>query len=264
MSIFRDFQQYCPERQFYVLSSETKNHWDTYPIYNDAIVIAKKVIGMNDPKIKDEFLTLLKTIIQYDFSPIIDMIESNETELFYKVEVVDLQDENKVIETANASVDLMTKWNEASWDYNFIYHRLKSPEAFAIVARNKKDEIIGLLIGTNLFISDKNISVFYINVLIRLPNYPINIAKIFDKFMPELVQKYNPDYLSLNANIDNPVIKLYNILQFEQISVNMISFLNKEAAFMVRKCYQHEKPYPTYSDARLVLDSIWKREESNY
>lgn len=248
--------------------------WDIYTVYIHAVLIAKELPISENTKLKDRFLVILNAFsnesvrektasgISFDFSRIIDMINQGKTEISCVPEIVNAKDDLKVQEAALALDLLMQEGLGLSFGIEFLTTRIKSEDGWCIIARDEQNRIIASALGTNLLLVEKNIRVFHFNVLVRSPKYPlINFSTLLKKFETNLIERFNPNFLSLCVEIDNPAKEIYENAGFKGISVEYNQTLLRSAAFMLKEFNSgaQEKPYLT--DIRAALNLINQKEE---
>lgn len=250
--------------------------WDIYQVYFHAISIAKELPLSENTKLKERFIVILKAFSNetdnektatdpvFDFSRIIDMINQGKTELSCIAEIVNAKDDLKVQEAALAIDLLMQEGTGLSFGINFITTRIKSSYGWCIIARNEENKIIASAFGTNLQLVEKNTKVFHCNILVRSPKYPlINFTALLKKFENNLIERFNPDFLSLCVDIENPAKKIYEHFGFEEISIQYSQILKRDAAFMLKECNASAKEKPCFADVKAALDLINKKEQGN-
>ncbi len=284
--IFNKFQEICPVNDLpHFLSMKViledpkgslQKPWDIYPLYIHAMTIAKDLQDSKIPKLKERFIVILKAFsetdanqgthpsIHFDFSHIIEMINRGTKELTCTSEIVDFNDDLKVNEAAVGIDALMTEGLGQSFGIPFLTTRIKSCEGGCVIARDEQNKIIATVLGTNLILPEKDTTVFHFNILVRSPKYPsINFTSMLEKFALELITKYNPDFLSLCVELDNPAKKLYEKFGFKEFSIQFNETLQTNAAYMVNIFNPGNKDIPVFEDVKAALNIVKKKEAEN-
>lgn len=280
--LFVKFANICPEKATaHVIGMRTiledpekiiQKPWDIYPLYINAMRIARVLVDAENPKLKSRFLKILDAFnnaivcrenapdILFDFSPIIDMVQRNNIELPCTTEILDSQDDQKVQEAAKALESLTQEGIGINPGILFFTKRLKSKDAWSVIVRNEQNNIVGFVLGTNLHLAD-NTTTFHFNFFVRSPKYPlINFTQMMQNRLKDLTERYQPDFLSLCVDLVNPVKKIYQDYGFEQVSSAYNPSINGETAFMVKRV-NRDKEAPTYDNVRAALTSIRLKEQ---
>jgi hypothetical protein len=284
--LFDRFAEICPEksmghfkgmRKALEDAKEALQPKDVYSVYIHAMSIAKEVVASENIHLKDRFLVILKAFsneasndkiasdLGFDFSRIINMINQGKTELSCKLEIVNVQDDLKVQEAAFATASLMQKGMGSSFEVNWFSTRIKSHDGWCVLARDEQNKIIASVVGTSLTLTEKNIKVFHFNVLVRSPEYPlIHFTTLLKNVENSLTERFDSDFLSLCVAIDNPAKKIYEKMEFEEISIHYNSTLERDAVFMLKKSIDSEKEEPCYADIRAALDLVRQRDRESF
>lgn len=283
--LFDKFAKICPRRSmthFVGLRTILENSertiqmpWEIYPIYNNAMKIARILTESENPKLKSRFINILEAfnnkIVHQDaapdrvleFTPILDVIRQDRSKFFYKEKVVNGKDDQQLVEAAIA-LDLLTQEGIGiSPGIPFLTTRLKSPNAWCIIVKNKQKNIIASVLGTNLSLAGNGSKVFHFNILVRSPKYPlIDSIAIVEDHIDDLTEQFHPDFLSLCVDIDNPIRKKYEKCGFVQVSVEYNPTIKRDAAFMVKCVNRDKQELPLYADVRAALTLFRQQEQS--
>lgn len=239
---------------------------DVYQVYLHAMSIAKEVVSAEkeNPKLKSKFLKILNSASTagFDFSAISDMIYRGKSELSCSLEIVNCHDDLKVQEAVLAIDMLMKECLGFSIGISLLSTRIKSSDGWCVIARDEHNKIIAFVLGTCLHLVEKDTNLFCCNFIARSPKYPeINFTRMLKNCEQDLIEKFNPDFLALNVDIDNHAKKIYESIGFISVSVQHNSTLGRPALFMLKELSQVEKEIPSYIEVRAAMDAVKKNDQ---
>lgn len=231
---------------------------DIFPFYIKAIRLAQ-AISQESNDLKHFYLSILQAAqgkkiqrigappIYLNFDPLIKSLEKGTVTLSCKCEILDTNNSEQVAFVARAIDRLAEEGFGRSFGFHVFKTVLASPDSLCMIAKDSENEIVGYALGTRVCIqrSDHSqaLKVFHIWFLVRKANYPlIHLVKMTKAFESELIQRLNPDFISLSVDVLNQKAKeMYENEGFKTFEVKYSSLMETTTAFMLKSFKQEIK-----------------------